>query len=178
MLRDVIERKFRGKYPARSLVSSDTFDSVRWFRKYDRTSRPRPFGARPTLKSSASGEHTYFTAVYATWYTNEREKEGGKSRKKEWKKSPIKRTCNTGGRKSADYRSSRDTLSVESRSRGSRGKRSLVSNKTDLWRIVRNVNLARSWRREFRLSALQYSYPSSKIVAQAEKRESEIGRPK
>jgi len=60
---------------------------------------------------------------------------------------------------------------LETRSRwkaenaGNRGKRSLVSNKTDLWRIVRNVNLARSWRREFQLSALQCSYPSSKIVA-------------
>lgn len=83
------------KIPARSLVSSDTFDSVRWFRKYDTTSRPRPFGARPSLKSSASGGHTYFTAVYAAWYTNEWERdEGGKVGKKR-KKSPIKRTCNT-----------------------------------------------------------------------------------
>lgn len=45
-------KKISREIPARSLVSSDTFDSVRWFRKYDATSRPGPFGAPPSLKSS------------------------------------------------------------------------------------------------------------------------------
>lgn len=119
--------KIPREIPARSLVSSDTFDSVRWFRKYDTTSHPRPFGARPSLKSPASGGHTYFTAVYAaaaTWYTNETKESERRGREKSEKKSERNHRSNVRairGRKSADYRSSRDTLSEESRARGDRG---------------------------------------------------------
>lgn len=89
-------KKISREIPARSLVSSDTFDSVRWFRKYDATSRYGPFGAPPSLKSSPqAGIHIsrpYMRHRCCMIYQRN-EKKGEKRRKRNhW----SNRTCNMG----------------------------------------------------------------------------------